>query len=279
MKKDRLILLLLCVAPLLLPAQTMEDQAPPVETYEMEEVVVSSRSQSEALKEEKVSLEKLDRDAWQKATEGLDYSSGKEKKKNKERSLNGDGESDGGGKRRKSGGLFSSGSNFFNSDVAIPALKFLVILIAGVALFFLIRSLMGLRGPRNRKLKTGELLGLSLEQIEDRFQELDLDDYIRQAIERGDYALAVRLYYLAALKALSARELIQWKKDKTNLSYLTELRGKPQLTAFQEITYIFEWVWYGQSGIDRQEFDRIQPKMRGFLEGVAVASTSSLASK
>lgn len=272
-------MLLLCAAPLLF-AQPPQDQEYPVEeAYDMEEVVVSSRTPSDALKEEKMRVEKLDRDAWQKATEGLDYSSSKEKQKSRRDGLNGDDELVGGGKRRKNSGLSSSGFDFFNSDIGIPALKVLVILIAAVALFFLIRSLLGLRGPRNRKLKTAELLGLSLEQIEDQFQELNLDDYIQQAIERGDYALAVRLYYLAALKALSARELIQWKKDKTNLSYLTELRGKPQLFAFQEITNIFEWVWYGQSGIDRQEFDRIQPKMRGFLEGVAVASASSLASK
>lgn len=270
MKKYRLIWLLLCAAPLWLFAQSSQEEEYPVEdAYDMGEVVVSSSTPSDKLKEEKVRVEQLDREAWQKATEGLDYSSSKERKKNK--SSGGSGGDDdlvGGGKKRKSGGIFSSDSGFFNSEIGIPILKVLVIIIAAVALFFLIRSLMGLRGPRNRKLKTAELLGLSIEQIEDRFQELDLDDYIRQAIEQGNYPLAVRLYYLAALKALSARELIQWKKDKTNLSYLVELRGQPQLPAFQEITHIFEWVWYGQSGIDRQEFERVQPKMRGFLEGL-----------
>ncbi|HRF40285.1 MAG: DUF4129 domain-containing protein [Saprospiraceae bacterium] len=272
MKKHRLIWLLVCAAPLWLFAQAPPqiEEYPVEETYDMEEVVVSSSTPSDKLREENVRMEKLDREAWQKATEGLDYSGSREKKK---RDLNGNGsgggkDREGGGKRRKNSGIFSSDSGFFNSDVGITILKILVIIIAAVALFFLIRSLMGLRGPRNRKLKTAELLGLDIAEIEDRFQELNLDDYIRQAIERGDYPLAVRLYYLAALKALSARELIQWKKDKTNLSYLLELRGQPQLPAFQEITHIFEWVWYGQGGIDRQEFERVQPKMKGFLEGM-----------
>lgn len=270
MKKYLIIWLLGCAIPLLLPAQDFSDQA---ETLEQEETATPVRARSEARVDENVRVKKLDRAAWQRATEGLDYSSGKEKqKKEPEGKGKGSDEWGGGGKPRRSGGLFSPGFDFFSSNAGIAVLKVLVIIIAIVALFFLIRSLMGLSGPRNRKLKTEQLLGLSLEQIEDRFQELDLDGYIRQAIEQGDYPLAVRLYYLAALKALSARELIQWKKDKTNLSYLSELRGSSLLPAFQEITYIFEWVWYGQSNISSEAFDRIQPKMRSFLEQVEQAA-------
>jgi len=239
----RILILLFCLWPALSPAQSEAwEDSEWEDIYDIEELQDAPAVPApDAYKQENITLRELDREAWRKATSGLDYSRNKEIK-----------------------------------DPTLPeppkawdvkgALKILAILIAAVALFFLIRSLLELKTPRNRKLKTSDLLGLSLEQIEERFQELELEDYIARAIADGDYPAAVRLYYLAALKELSARELIHWKKDKTNLSYLRELRGSPLLPAFQEITYIYELVWYGLRRIDRQDFERIEPKMKQFVE-------------
>jgi hypothetical protein len=240
----RLLILLCCLWPALAPAQSEAwEEADTEDFFDFESLqdAPDAIPAPDAYKQENISLRELDREAWHKATSGLDYSRNKEIKEP----------------------TLPEPPKVWNVR---GVLKVLAILIAAVALFFLIRSLLGLKTPRNRKLKTSYLLGLSLEQIEERFQELELEDYIEQAIAGGDYTAAVRLYYMAALKELSARELIHWKKDKTNLGYLRELRGSPLLPAFQEITYIYELVWYGLRRIDRQDFERIEPKMKQFVE-------------
>lgn len=128
-----------------------------------------------------------------------------------------------------------------------------------------------MKGPRNRKVNTAELLGLSLEDIEENFQELALEDFIRNAIERKEFALAIRLYYLAVLKELAAQELIRWKKDKTNLDYIREMRPTELGAPFREITRIFEWAWYGQQPVSEADFNLLEPKMKFFLQQVTPA--------
>lgn len=223
-------------------------------------------SPTELYKQESVTARELDRNAWRKATEGLDYSGGKKKKKTNE-GLSGEGDP-GGGKPSERSGVTLFGSN---AEVGAAFLKILVGIIAAVALFFLLRSLLGMKGPRNRKVNTAELLGLSLEDIEENFQELALEDFIRNAIERKEFALAIRLYYLAVLKELAAQELIRWKKDKTNLDYIREMRPTNLGAPFREITRIFEWAWYGQQPVSEADFTLLEPKMKGFLQQVASA--------
>ncbi len=239
------------------PVEAMEDSYGSGNTSQQ-----ASPAATSAYTQEAIQKRELDREAWRKATKGMDFS-GNRKKDREPDDGSMDEENPGGGKKPQRD-TFSLSKK--QAQFGAGALKVLVILIAAVALFFLIRSLLGLRSPRNRKLKTTDLLGLSLEQIEERFQELELEQYIQQAIARGDYALAIRLYYLAALKELSACERIHWKKDKTNRDYLREMRGTPLLPDFQEVTYIFEWVWYGQRQINREDFERLEPKMKRFVE-------------
>ncbi len=260
-------ILALCLLPVALPAQEdgpeniLEEAYDPEEGWEVESP--AGFSPAGEYKKENIKLRELDRDTWQKAAKGLDFS--KDKKPGKRDEQGEGGENPGGGKIQRRNPFHSSSG----AEIGMGALKVLVALIAVAALFFLIRSLLGLKAPRNRKLSASDLLGLSIEQIEERFQELELDDYIQQAITAGNYALAIRLYFLSALKTLSAGALIHWKKDKTNRDYLRELRGSTLLPAFQELTYIFEWVWYGQRSIGKEDFERLEPKMKRFVQRAA----------
>jgi hypothetical protein len=191
------------------------------------------------------------------------------RKRKRLRAINGEGDPGGGSPEGPQTTLFNT-----NSEIGAAFLKILVILIAAVALFFLLRGLLGMKGPRNRKVKTAELLGLSLEDIEENFQELALEDFIRNAVERKEFALAIRLYYLAVLKELATQELIRWKKDKTNLDYIHEMRPTELGAPFREITRIFEWAWYGRQTVSEEDFALLEPKMKGFLH-----RTSNVAAK
>jgi hypothetical protein len=64
----------------------------------------------------------------------------------------------------------------------------------------------------------------SIENIEANLHESDLDRHIREALQQNNYTLAIRLYYLAVIKALSLNKWIKWKRDKTNRDYLREMQ-------------------------------------------------------
>ncbi len=72
----------------------------------------------------------------------------------------------------------------------------------------------------------------------------------RELLERGEYRLALRAFYLAALAHLASRNLISLAKFKSNRDYERELRRRghafPQVPpTFAEMVATFERVWYG----------------------------------
>ena len=91
---------------------------------------------------------------------------------------------------------------------------------------------------------------------------------LQQAIDRKEYSVATRLYYLLAIKTLSEKKLITWKKDKTNRNYLNELTGIDFKNQFRELTNIFERVWYGEVEIDAPVFEDIQGRFRTFVQSI-----------
>lgn len=156
-----------------------------------------------------------------------------------------------------------------NSDLIKAFATFLLVLIGIVVAFFVVRQLMGLQlRPRNRKIKRQGDLTIDLEEIEEKLEEVVLDDFIKEAIQKGNFALAIRLYYLEALKTLSQQKQIRWKKDKTNRDYLIEMRQSAFHRSFQEITRLFERVWYGNRSIDAAIFHEIAPTFQEFIADV-----------
>ncbi len=134
-------------------------------------------------------------------------------------------------------------------------LKFFFIALGiGILVFLLIKALNNedLFSPRNKKIKPATQI--DLEKIEDNLEGAELNGPIQQAIAAGDYPLAVRLYYLAVLKDLSLSKKINWKKDKTNGEYLRELAGTPIFKNMQEITLVFERIWYGKMALNKEDF-------------------------
>lgn len=76
----------------------------------------------------------------------------------------------------------------------------------------------------------------------------DFEKLIEAAIKSGELRNAVRLIHLQVLKELSAKEIIDWRIDKTNYDYIIEIKknkGSTYLALFEEITKIFEFIWYG----------------------------------
>lgn len=200
---------------------------------------------------------------WKSVIEGIDYSGKPPAKKQKaEQKQNGQ---MGGGRR------YPSRSNSWGGGGAgAMMMRFLLILLLGILLAVLIRHLLGLQGinwQRKRKEKAGAAQ-IDIAHIEENIHETDLDRYIRQALGKEDYGLAIRLYYLAILKELSLKKAIKWKKDKTNRDYHRELRATNLADSFSEVTLIFERAWYGQGQLREKDFKRIEPKFQHFMYSI-----------
>ena len=95
---------------------------------------------------------------------------------------------------------------------------------------------------------------IPLTSKEEHIESINLDKFIEDALATRDYRLAIRYMYLKCLKELSVYNFISWHFDKTNLDYFSEIQD-PQLKAnFKKVSYVYDYVWYGEFAIEEREF-------------------------
>lgn len=93
-----------------------------------------------------------------------------------------------------------------------------------------------------------------------------LEQLLKHAITKRQYGQAVRYLYQNSLLLLRNDELIQWKADKTNHEYLNELGDHPVSAPFDRLTYIYEYVDYGDFQINERQFKVIYEVFNDFKQ-------------
>ncbi len=83
----------------------------------------------------------------------------------------------------------------------------------------------------------------------------------RELLERGEFRLAMRAFFLASLSHLAARNLIGLARFKSNHDYERELRRRGHsfpdlLLVFADNLLSFERIWYGTHEASREAVDR-----------------------
>ncbi len=154
------------------------------------------------------------------------------------------------------------------SDITKAFLWLILIVILGVALFFILRLILGDDWFRRKRLTAQATAEFDIQAMEDNLMEAELTDPIQRAIRDGNYALALRLYYLKTIQTLAQQKHIVWKRHKTNRDYMRELGEKPQSVAFAHITRQFEDVWYGGTKLTHTSFEQAEQACKSLIASV-----------
>jgi uncharacterized membrane protein len=93
----------------------------------------------------------------------------------------------------------------------------------------------------------------------------------RELLERGEFRLAMRAFYLASLAHLAQRNLISIARFKSNREYERELRRRGHsfpdlLSVFGDNLSVFEGIWYGLHDVNGEtvtQFAANVDRMRG----------------
>ena len=107
-----------------------------------------------------------------------------------------------------------------------------------------------------RVLFSGTGVPQKYQVLEENIHEMDFEKLLAESVQQQDYRRGVRLLFLYALKLLSDRELIQWESGKTNHDYVGEIETSELKPGFNELSYYFDYAWYGNFNINRQTFDK-----------------------
>lgn len=196
----------------------------------------------------------FNRQNWREASEGLDYSKDKPAREEKD-----DQEAE------QDPAVHTTGGAGLGATTQILLFGGIIVILA-LLLFLLV----GGKYTKNTKIKS-DSKNFTVEDIEERIHESDLDRFLREALAKNDFRLAVRIYYLAIIKELSLKDLIRWKKDKTNREYLNEVVSrKPEIYQdFRETTLAYEKVWYGDIIITEGDYMSISPRFKKFIDNLS----------
>lgn len=149
-------------------------------------------------------------------------------------------------------GLFG----FFGSGLGNLLLWILVLAIVGFILYSVFISKDSFLFGKERKKMRDDDAGTP---NEDDIASTDWEELSQQAIKSGDMRLAVRYSYMWLLRLLQQENLINYRIDKTNYDYYSELNETPYKQPFRQLSRQYEYVWYGQYPISDAAFS-------GYLE-------------
>ncbi len=99
------------------------------------------------------------------------------------------------------------------------------------------------------------------------FLEKDYEKLVHQAFKLADYRMAVRYLFLQTLQQLKDQNLVEFARDKTNSRYAREI-PQPLRNDFSKLVLAYEYVWYGNFAVSRDQFDIIQKQFSSFFHKI-----------
>lgn len=150
-----------------------------------------------------------------------------------------------------------------SANVASIVIRLFAILLVGFLLYFIVRYILGkdgnfFFGKKNKKVE------INAEELHENIHEINFPESIAQFERSGDYRSAVRYQFLFVLKKLSDKKLINWNPEKTNKEYGVELKAPHLKNEFFNLSYIFDYVWYGEFNIDEQGYQNFKNQYQAF---------------
>lgn len=102
--------------------------------------------------------------------------------------------------------------------------------------------------------------------IEKNIHLLDFDKLIKESIQSGEKRIAIRYYYLWLLKVMAQNHYIEWDIEKTNSDYLYELQNPSHKEDFTYLSYLYNYIWYGEFEIDENSFIKAENRFKNAIK-------------
>lgn len=106
---------------------------------------------------------------------------------------------------------------------------------------------------------------------EEHIERIDFDKLISDALTQNNYRLALRYRFLKLLKELSQTGYIDWHFEKTNSDYYREIKTESIRKGFKEVSYLYDYVWYGEFSLDAHGFENARIRFDQITKSLAHA--------
>ena len=140
-------------------------------------------------------------------------------------------------------------------NAVVWIMRVLAVLVVIFVIYLIVRAIMNKEGQWIFGKSAGKKL-ITADEIERNIEAADFSKLIRETLASGDKRLAVRYYYLWVLQQFSKRGIIKWDIEKTNSDYLYEIKSEADKKEFAYLSYLFNYIWYGDFEVDEPTFDK-----------------------
>lgn len=162
--------------------------------------------------------------------------------------------------------------NLFSFSTTEASLNFVAILIRVIAaiviitvIYFIVKAIINKEGQwifgKNSKKRT-----IQYSDIEKNIHLLDFEKLIQESLQAGEKRTVIRYYYLWLLKIMAQNNYIEWDIEKTNSDYLYELQKPAHREEFTYLSYLYNYIWYGEFEIDENTFAKAQNRFKNALK-------------
>ena len=152
--------------------------------------------------------------------------------------------------------LFNLSDGVSNNAVDVT-LKILATLIVLYVIYLIVKVVLNNEGQWIFSKSTTKKI-INHDDIELNLQHVDFEKLIASTLKSGNQRLAIRYYYLWLLKKMSEKHIIEWNPEKTNSDYLYEIQIQSLKNEFSYLSYLYNYIWYGEFEITEASFDTIK---------------------
>lgn len=156
----------------------------------------------------------------------------------------------------------SAGNSWLSSLFASVVFQAILWIFAISFVLFILYRLFLAEGAFRKKTTSSNVVAPAAEE-EVIDSESDFELLIKQAVQQGNFRLAIRYQYLQTLHKLADKQLVQMAADKTNYQYVREISNQNYQNDFAALTLNYEYVWYGEFAIDEITYRRLE---NGFVQ-------------
>ena len=161
--------------------------------------------------------------------------------------------------------LFSFSDPQTSLKFAAIFLRIVAVIVIVLVIYLIVKAIINKEGQwifgKNANKRT-----LHYSDIEKNIHLLDFEKLIKESLEAGEKRTAVRYYYLWLLKTMAQHNYIEWDIEKTNSDYLYDIQNPKDKEEFTYLSYLYNYIWYGEFEIDDAVFNKTENRFKNALK-------------
>ncbi|MEG0848328.1 MAG: DUF4129 domain-containing protein [Flavobacterium sp.] len=161
--------------------------------------------------------------------------------------------------------IFSFSTTEASLKFTVLFLRIIAILVIILVIYLIVKAIINKEGQwifgKNSQKRT-----VHYSDIEKNIHLLDFEKLIKESLASGEKRTAVRYYYLWLLKTMAQHNYIEWDIEKTNSDYLYELQKPAHKEEFTYLSYLYNYIWYGEFEINDTTFNKAENRFKNALK-------------